>query len=42
MITDTPSAIRVPIVENCAYMQRAILIWPRLDRRMLAKCGCDA
>ena len=25
-----------------AYMQRAILIWPRLDRRMLAKCGCDA
>lgn len=42
MITDMPRAVRRPLVETCPYMQRAVLIWPRLDRRMLAKCGCDA
>jgi len=29
-------------VEACAFTQRAMLIWPRLDRRILARCGCDA
>ncbi len=26
----------------CAFTQRAMLIWPRLDRRSLARCGCDS
>jgi hypothetical protein len=28
-------------VDACAFTQRAMLIWPRLDRRVLARCGCD-
>ena len=30
-----------PAVQTCAFTQRAMLIWPRLDRRTLARCGCD-
>jgi len=26
----------------CPAAQRAMSIWPRLDRRTLARCGCDA
>ena len=25
----------------CPAAQRALMIWPRLDRRQLARCGCD-
>lgn len=28
-------------VEACVFSQRAMLIWPRLDRRVLARCGHD-
>jgi hypothetical protein len=41
MITPPPSPRQRPTVEACAFMQRALLIWPRLDRRSLARCGCD-
>jgi hypothetical protein len=26
----------------CPAAVRAMVIWPRLDRRALARCGCDA
>lgn len=41
MTTPPPSLRQRPAVEACAFMQRAMLIWPRLDRRSLARCGCD-
>jgi hypothetical protein len=25
----------------CRYSQRALNIWPRLDRRALSRCACD-
>jgi hypothetical protein len=25
----------------CQYSQRALSIWPRLDRRALSRCACD-
>ncbi len=28
-------------VELCPAAQKAMTIWPRLDRRQLARCGCD-
>ena len=27
--------------EMCPAQLRALAIWPRLDRRALARCGCD-
>lgn len=25
----------------CPYSERALTIWPRLDRRALSRCACD-
>lgn len=25
----------------CRYYERALTIWPRLDRRALSRCACD-
>ncbi len=36
-----PAASRRSAVEACTFMQRAMFLWPRLDRRILARCGCD-
>ena len=41
MTTPAPASNKRSAVEACAYVQRAMLIWPRLDRRTLARCGCD-
>jgi hypothetical protein len=27
--------------ELCPAQTRALALWPRLDRRALARCGCD-
>ena len=29
------------VTDLCPAAQRAMTIWPRLDRRSLARCGCD-
>ncbi len=42
MTTPTPASNHRPAVEVCAFKQRAMLIWPRLDHRRLAKCACDS
>jgi len=42
MTTPAKAPGRRPAAETCAFTQRALLIWPRLDRRTLARCGCDA
>lgn len=42
MTTMSPVANRRSSVSTCPFMQRAMLIWPRLDQRVLARCGCDA
>jgi hypothetical protein len=34
-----PATVRVP--DACPAALRAMVIWPRLDRRALARCGCD-
>lgn len=26
---------------SCRYYERALSIWPRLDRRALSRCACD-
>ena len=41
MPTPTPASNRRPAVEACVFKQRAMLMWPRLDHRRLAKCACD-
>jgi hypothetical protein len=28
--------------ESCPFTIRAMTLWPRLDRRALWRCGCDA
>ena len=28
--------------DPCAITQYAMVMWPRLNRRALARCGCDA
>ena len=35
------AAVRPPRPE-CSLDQRALALWPRLDRRALTRCGCDA
>ncbi len=42
MTTPAKAPGRRPAAETCTFTQRALLIWPRLDRRTLARCGCDA
>jgi hypothetical protein len=42
MTAAAPAANRRSALEACALMQRAMSIWPRLDRRGLVRCGCDA
>ncbi len=42
MSTSDPTGSRRSAVDACVFSQRAMLIWPRLDRRILARCGCDA
>jgi hypothetical protein len=37
----SPVANRRSSVTTCPFIQRAMLIWPRLDQRILARCGCD-
>jgi hypothetical protein len=32
--------VRAP--ESCPAALRAMALWPRLDRRALSRCGCDA
>ena len=29
------------VQDMCPAALRAMVIWPRLDRRALARCGCD-
>jgi hypothetical protein len=41
MTTPVRAANQRSAVEACAFTQRAMFIWPRLDRRTLARCGCD-
>jgi hypothetical protein len=41
MTAAAPAANRRSALEECALMQRAMFIWPRLDRQSLARCGCD-
>jgi hypothetical protein len=41
MTTPAPASNKRSAVEACAFTKRAMLIWPRLDRRTLARCGCD-
>jgi hypothetical protein len=36
-----PSPNSRPAAETCPFTRRAMAIWPRLDRRTLARCGCD-
>jgi hypothetical protein len=35
-----PTTARAP--DLCQAALRAMVIWPRLDRRALARCGCDS
>jgi hypothetical protein len=41
MISSAPPTHRTSAIEACVFMQRALLMWPRLDRQKLARCGCD-
>jgi hypothetical protein len=40
MTTAAPSSLH-PAVEASSVLQRAMAIWPRLDRRTLADCASD-
>ena len=42
MTAAAPAANRRSTLEACALLQRAMSIWPRLDRQGLVRCGCDA
>jgi hypothetical protein len=41
MTTPVPASNPRSAVEKCVFVQRAMFFWPRLDRRTLARCGCD-
>ncbi len=41
MIATGPHSHSSSALEACVFMRRALLMWPRLDRRKLARCGCD-
>jgi hypothetical protein len=41
MAAPAPASNLRSAMEACAFTQRAMFIWPRLDRRTLARCGCD-
>jgi len=41
MINSAPPTQRTSAIDACVFMQRALLMWPRLDRQKLARCGCD-
>jgi hypothetical protein len=42
MEPDAPSAPSHSSQESCPFTLRAMTLWPRLDRRALGRCGCDA
>jgi hypothetical protein len=35
------SALGAADARACRYYERALSIWPRLDRRALSRCACD-
>ena len=37
-----PTENSSPAGQACPFTHRAMMIWPRLDRQALARCGCDS
>lgn len=37
-----PRPVTARAQDLCPAALRAMVIWPRLDRRALARCGCDS